>query len=164
MKKVNVNMPWSQRLAIIEHFSPTDREVCEAFNVTQHELETAKQMSKSGLIPTAVNFDPVRYSSFFSNEESIKNPKESKAPTTFTPPQTATKKIREPKQRGRKGSKIQTAFGNIPSTPIDAETFATEHGVSVAVLRQSKRFNKESSTTVHVRKNKETGQLMIWQS
>ena len=44
-------------------------------------------------------------------------------------------------KRGRKGSKIATAFRDVPLVPVFAETFAARHRVSISVLRQAKRFD-----------------------
>jgi hypothetical protein len=81
---------------------------------------------------------------------------------TFLPPQSASRRIRTPKKRGRKGTKIVEAFQAIPAKPTPAERFAAEHNVSVAVLRQSKRFDSEGSAPVHVKRDKDSGLLMIW--
>lgn len=67
------------------------------------------------------------------------------------------------KRPGRRGNKIATAFGAVTSTPVDAEEFAKQHGVSISVLRQNKRFDTTpESGTVRVVKDKEKGKLMIW--
>ena len=61
-----------------------------------------------------------------------------------------------------KPSKIITAFRNVPEHPVEAEPFAETHGISVAVLRQIKRFDKTGLPgKVKVRKD-HRGVLMIW--
>jgi hypothetical protein len=78
-------------------------------------------------------------------------------------PITATKPRKVPKKRGPKSRKIITAFRKIPSYPVDAERFASDNGISMSVLRQVKRFDKTGfGGQVKLRKNRETGNLMIW--
>lgn len=87
-------------------------------------------------------------------EETISNPKG---------PTTATKPIVSPKKRGRQGSNVINAFTAVPTTPVLINAFRANHDVSVAVLRQAKRFDKTGlSGTVRVKKDKATGHLMIW--
>ena len=162
MSKISVNMPWNQRLAIIEQFSPSDKKACEVFGVSQDELDTARQMKKTGMLASAANFDPSRYAPMFS-AAGIQNPTSTSTSTeSFLPPQTASRRVRAPKKRGRKGTKILEAFKAIPSKPVPAEQFAAQHNVSIAVLRQSKRFDSESNAPVHVKRDKSSGLLMIW--
>lgn len=73
------------------------------------------------------------------------------------------------KKRGRKGSKIQQALLAVPKSPVNINSFMTQHGVSLAVLRQSKRFVagldpavQERIGTVHVKQDKSTKTLTIW--
>lgn len=78
-------------------------------------------------------------------------------------PETATKVLKEPKKRGRKGNKIAKAFKEIPTNPVNFEEYAAEHQVSPNVLRQIKRHDRYSDTgKVFVRKNKTTKTMMIW--
>ena len=90
--------------------------------------------------------------------------KTQRAPKTISKnkvPSTATTIVSGTK-RGRKGNNITNAFAAIPSSPVSAETFATQHNVSIAVLRQSKRFDTTGLGPVNVRKDKSAGTLMIW--
>ena len=65
--------------------------------------------------------------------------------------------------RGRKSNNIDLAFKAIPTSPVDVEKFAEKNRVSVAVLRQHKRFdNYKDKGLVYVRKNKETGVTEVW--
>jgi hypothetical protein len=78
-------------------------------------------------------------------------------------PQTATKPVRVPKKRGRKGDKIARAFREVPTTPVDFEQYAADHGVSPNVLRQIKRHDRfPEKGKVYVRKNKTTKKMEIW--
>ena len=78
-------------------------------------------------------------------------------------PKTATKPIRVPKRRGRKGDKLKNAFKSIPSTRVDLDEYAESHGVSVKSLRQIKRHDPYKDTgKVFVRKNKSTQRMEIW--
>lgn len=85
--------------------------------------------------------------------------------TTHSKPESATKPTATAKKRGRQSNKIANAFAGLTSTPVNIDEYAKSHGVSVAVLRQAKRFDKSTGTgSVHVKKDKETGSLMIWRS
>lgn len=87
-------------------------------------------------------------------------------------PETATKKSllpKEPKKRGRKGDKITTAFLSVSTVPVCANDFAEQHGISIAVLRQSKRFISTMDANIAsqigniiVKQDKSTKKLMIW--
>lgn len=62
-------------------------------------------------------------------------------------------------------SNIAQAFESIPSTPVDAEEFASQHGISVSTLRQQKRFDPlqgEGMPRVYVKKSRKDGVLYIW--
>jgi hypothetical protein len=63
---------------------------------------------------------------------------------------------------GRKGRNVVNAFINVPYVPTSAIAFASQHGVSVAVLRQAKRFDKVGHGKVTVKKDKDSNTLMIW--
>lgn len=91
------------------------------------------------------------------------------AATTHARPETASRRVKEPQKRGRKGDKITRALTAVPTTPVPVESFIAEHGVSLAVLRQSKRFiaamDAATAATigkVNVRQDRATHQLMIW--
>jgi len=85
------------------------------------------------------------------------------------PPETATKRVKPPQKRGRKGNNIITALLAVSLFPEPAQEFAEKHGVSIAVLRQSKRFISAMEPSIaniigkiNVRQDKETKVLMIW--
>lgn len=169
-------MSWNERLAIINHFKPADDKICKAFGITQSELSTAREMQTAGTFTPSTNINFESYKDLFASDE--------EAPVTSQPsttaksgitsttigteddkPVTATKKVKEPKKRGRKGNKIDNAFLAIPATPTPVDQFSATHQVSVAVLRQSKRFDKHSEKgPVSVKKDKGTGTLMIWRN
>ena len=78
-------------------------------------------------------------------------------------PKTATKPIKIPKKRGRKGDKLKKAFLEIPSEKVDLEQYAEQHGVSAKSLRQIKRHDLYKSLgQVYVRKDKDTKKMQIW--
>jgi hypothetical protein len=167
------SLTWNQRLSLIDHFKPDDKVACAALGVSQSELTTARAIQQTaGTFAPAKDMDFGAYEGLFKNAEApvasvSKSPGKTK-PTSITKPTTAaplsaTKSTSIPKKRGRKGNNIAKAFESIPATATAAEDFASEHGVSVAVLRQSKRFDKSPEMgTVHVKKDKETKTLMIW--
>jgi hypothetical protein len=162
-------LSWNDRFALIDQFKPTTATVLTVFNVTSNEYEVACNLRRTGTFTASKNLDYNSYASAFSSNFSIHKTMTTKPevqsiikPNTEQP-QTATKKL--PAKRGRKGNNIVTAFGKVPSAPINAVTFAKEHKVSIAVLRQSKRFDPQPETgIIKVKKDKNTGNLMIWRA
>jgi len=164
---------WNDRLTLISHFKPTDEQACEVFGITQPELDVARNQLKSGVFALSTTLDVDSYGTLFASSDTAETPDtvtSTKAPVRTKPtvtstkaaPETATAKVREPKKRGRKGDKITQAFSSIPTSPTAAEDFAKAHGVSIAVLRQSKRFDTVGGGTVKVKKDKTSKTLMIW--
>ncbi len=164
---------WNDRLALINHYKPSDEVTCKTFGIPQAELDVARNQLKSGVFSLSTNLDVASYDTLFASSETSEDGSgtvtTTKAPTrkatvtsTKAAPETATARVREPKKRGRKGDKITQAFTAIPSTPTAAEEFAKTHGVSIAVLRQSKRFDNVGGGTVKVKKDKTSKTLMIW--
>lgn len=148
------DLSWSARFALIDHFKPSDEMICEVFGVDKDELNTARDLrGKSISVDTTI--DVITYESFF-------NPMTRKPATTIhKPARTATRKTTGGK-RGKRGDKINAAFAAVTMKPVPAEIFAKKKGVSLAVLRQAKRFDKTDKPPVHVKKSKQTGKLMIW--
>jgi hypothetical protein len=169
-------LSWNDRLTLIHHYKPTDVHATEAFGISQSELDVARTQLKAGVFSLSPELDVDSYGHLFASTEpstdvdstvtSTKSPGRRAGSTSTTKgsaPETATKIVREAKKRGRKGDKILKAFSSIPASPVAAEEFAKTHGVSIAVLRQSKRFDTTRSTgTVRVKKDKGTKTLMIW--
>lgn len=161
------SLSWCDRLALINHYKPTDEQAIKILSVTQDQLDTARDLSVTGAIVPTPNLDVDSYGKMFG----ITKPAVAKTttsivkPTSGLAPQTASKVSRPPKKRGRKGTHIQDAFANIPEIPVAVDQFAAEQKISVAVLRQSKRFNKfPEQGEVHVAKNKTTKVLEIWKT
>lgn len=183
-------LTWSDKFALINHFKPTDDQILETFGGTADELAAARELAASGTITPAEDIDYDAYSHLFNPSASVASgatepasdgksttetkavtkasSKKEKGTTTSTKKpggkaETATKKTTSPKKRGRKGDKIANAFKAIPKTPTEAEKFAADHSVSLAVLRQSKRFDRSPDLgKVRVKKDKATQTLMIW--
>ena len=168
MSNLTQDMSWSVRLALQSQFGLTNKQAAASFNVSVDEVATAQDLAKAGTITIATDVDYSQYEGEFevsakdtsSSSTSTSKP-EVKAPT----PVTATKPVPTPKKRGRKGDNIKNAFNAIPTVPTDANAYISKHGISMNVLRQSKRFDKSGTPgIVHVRKDKESGQLMVWRS
>lgn len=166
-------MSWNDRLALLDHYKPSEGLACSALGVTPDELATAREMQASGTFTPTANLDVGAYANLFpankspaaGSATSTKAPKRNSGATSIAAdkPATATKPIKAPKKRGRKGDKIVNAFGAIPTSPTPAEDFASKHNVSLAVLRQSKRFDPTPDNgLVRVKKDKESKVLMIW--
>lgn len=164
---------WSDRFALIDHYAPTDAAICAAFNLSQAELDTARSLRAQGTFVANAKLDVEKFSSIFT-ETTTPQPTTTvaaKVPTAtvHARPESATKQPKVPQKRGRKGTKITAALQAVPTTPIPVDAFIQQHGVSLAVLRQAKRFVEKMSPTeatsigtVHVRQDKATKQLMIW--
>jgi hypothetical protein len=158
MSKSTLN--WNQRFAIIDHYKPSDAQICSAFGVQQNELDVARQLRSAGQFAPASDVDVSSYATMFAAGASTVAPARKQTTTAVSKPIvldgkpiTATKKVKEPAKRGRKGDKIKNAFAAIPAAATPAEKFAEDHGVSLTVLRQSKRFDPTGSVgKVHVKK------------
>ena len=160
------NLSWSDRLALIEHFNPSDDVICTTFNVTPKELKVMRGLQIVGTIVPTANLNIAAYADMFNtgpippSPEPDPPPRIIAAPDVKTPPQTAT---HIPKKRGRKGSKVADAFKAITTTPVPADTFMIEHKVSCPVLRQSTRFDPFPELgKVRVHQDKTTKILMVW--
>ncbi len=169
MSNKSTSLSWNDRLALISAYKPSDTAICNALGITQDELHTARELEANGHFVATKDLDVSAYSNLFV-EDSISTPRNSntgsesisKPTSTIQPPETATKKVIAPKKRGRKGDNILRAFSAIPETPTGAIPFATQHSVSLAVLRQALRFDKTDLGKVRVKKDKTTKELMIW--
>lgn len=174
-----VTMSWADRFALINHFKPSDAQICASFGLSQDELDTARTLAAAGAFHATPNLDVAKYGSVFTSDGSaptatgVAATPTTKATkggaTTFTRPETAAKKVKVPQKRGRKGDKIAVALGAVPTTQVPVETFMAQHGVSLAVLRQSKRFLSKLPADqaaaigrINVRQDKATKTLMIW--
>lgn len=144
--KLSSSLSWADKLVLVQKYNLTTAEACTAFGVTDRELNVAKNLQTRGIFaPTDLNTEI--YSDFFGKLRSgeIDN--------------TATKTF---KPKGVRPSKITQAFESITNMPQPVSSVVDTFGVSLAVLRQSKRFDKANSGQVHIRKDKETGILMVW--
>lgn len=151
------NMNWSERLALIDHFSPDEDSACQVFDVTKEQLQTAYELRQAGSLKPCEHIDVTDYNTLFDNTTT----------RTTTQTQTAhtTSKQSDAEKNKRKGSnKITKAFEAVPYDKVSAQEFAEQYGVSLAVLRQSKRFDPYSQELgpVHVKKDKQANQLMVW--
>jgi len=161
-------LSWNDRLTLINHYNPSDEEATQIFGVTQGELDVARGQLKKGVFSLSDDLDVDSYGHLFTTEStsSVTSTKavtkKTSTATSILKPETATAKSHVAKKRGRKGEKITKAFASIPNSPIVAYDFAKEHGVSIAVLRQSKRFDTVGGGTVRVKKDKGSKTLMIW--
>lgn len=179
-------MSWNDRFALINHYKPSDPVICKAFNVEQDELETARQLLAAGSFSVNSQFDVAKHNDIFAQPvgDGVP-PKATPAPVKAIPvakktskkggatvhakPETATKKAKVPQKRGRKGDKISRALQAVTTTPVAVDSFIKQYGVSLAVLRQSKRFLEKMDNNVakkigkiNVRQDKNSKQLMIW--
>lgn len=182
-----MSMSWGDRFAVIDHFTPTDEQICIAFNVTQGELDTARSLREVGTFVANKNLDVSKFTTIFTTSDNRKpttrgisinmTATTTKSPTATThtmpeadaKPETASKPVKQPMKRGRKGDKILKALQSVPATQIPVDAFMQQHGVSLAVLRQAKRFvagldpvQAQAIGKINVRQDKATKTLMIW--
>jgi len=143
-----VVMSWGDRFAVIDHYRPTDEKICQVFGLDAGELEMARMMLKTGTFKVNKSLDVSKYSSLFSDNSEVQvitavTPgaiSKKGSATTHTMPESASKRVRPPQKRGRKGDKISRALQSVTTTKVPVEEFCKQHDVSLAVLRQSKRF------------------------
>ena len=173
---MRMNMSWGERFALMDHFAPTDEQVCSTFGLSSDELETARTLRQSGMITaTSSKLDMEKYAGVFVTGGSLISPDNSSGSrrgnaTSYMRPESASRKPKSPPaKRGSKGVKISTAFRAVPTIQVPVDAFIAEHGVSLAVLRQSKRFIATFDPSIqaligkiNVRQDKTTKQLMIW--
>lgn len=152
------HLSWSDRLGIIKHFGLSDARACASFGVNLKDLRIAYNTMQEGLIHPNFNQNFDLYKEELG-KINLNNPSIVTQKEHFI---TATKPQRPGKKRGPKSSKIEIAFKNIPTEPVSVTAFAKKHDVSVGILRQGKRFDKHNRGRTHVKKNKETKELMIW--
>jgi len=157
MKTQKLNaLSWGQKFALIDTFKLPDAIACERMGLLPAELTTAKNLLKQGTFQIDTTFDTSRYHDIIFPPAKAAKPTKPTNATEGEPSTDAT-----PKRRGRKGDKIAKAFLAISTTPVAIETFIATHGVSLAVLRQSKRFDTNSDQgTVRVRRH--NGILSVW--
>lgn len=165
-------MSWNDRFALIDQFKPSDAVICNIFNLNYMELQTANKLREAGTFAPNQHLDTSKFVGFFPDiDDNIDvQPIIQNNPMINNRPETYTKKVivKEPQKRGRKGSKIVQALFAVPNIPVSAKWFSEEHDISLAVLRQSKRFTEHLSPEdikkigkICVKQNKEKI-LMIW--
>lgn len=170
MSKKLPMMSWNDRFALIEAHKPSDAAICVAFGLSPAELKTAYALRDAGTFAPNQKLDISKFgTSVFSD---ITDADIKVGTATSHGPQTYTKKASLPKvpqKRGRKGDKIANALMAVTDTPVPVDTFVQQYGVSVAVLRQSKRFLENMPADIvakigriQVKQDKSSKTLMIW--
>jgi hypothetical protein len=152
-------LSWGQKFALIDTYKLSDEVACSKMGVTPNELKTAKKLLSEKTFSVDTSFDSSRYAEAFDPD--AKPAKKTTGSTTHKTNSTSSASTGTPKKRGRKGDKITKAFQSISATPLAVDAFIRDHNISLAVLRQSKRFDKSGiAGTVHVKKRE--GALMVW--
>lgn len=161
-------LSWADRFGIVVAMEaqPTDDDICRVFKVSHDELVTARQLFDDGIIKVNPRINHEFYTLFFKGETPEFPKAIQRTRTLPLPPDNEERRLfasqnKVVRPRGRKSNNIDLAFKAIPTTPIDVDKFAEKNHVSVAVLRQHKRFDKYDGT-VFVRKNKDTGITEVW--
>jgi hypothetical protein len=174
MKK-QPTMNWNDRFAVIDSYSPSDSQITSVFNVTQAELDTARSLRATGTFSANVNTKVAKFAPLFGVAETTTHTVvrcasgDNKTATVHVKPESATKKVKVPQKRGRKGNLIEQAFRAVTETPVRVDLFMAQYHVSLPVLRQSKRFIEalgatiaEQIGTIEVKQDKTTKQLVIY--
>jgi hypothetical protein len=159
------NLSWADKFSLIDEFKPSSDTICKTFRISVDELQTAQNLRSSGkFVNPKQSTAVVKYGNIFNTVDNDNL-------SIHELPQTATKRTihTTPRKRGRKGTKIISALRLVPETPVLVDDFSKQHDISVAVLRQAKRFIsalpvEESSEfgSIIVKQDKQTKQLMIW--
>lgn len=144
--KLSSTLSWADKLVLVQHYNLSETEACTAFGVSKQELVAAKNLQAKGVFSTNDALNTSIYSDYFVK---LRSGELDNSDKTFKP-------------KGSRPSKISQAFEAITATPQRVEDVISTYGVSLAVLRQSKRFDKDNSGQIHIRKDKETGELMVW--
>jgi hypothetical protein len=147
-------LSWGQRFALIDAYHLTPVVACETMGVTEEELNTALDLKEKGIFKIDTVMDTAPFGELFGAEPAPRKIVKQSGPSTKRSP--------EQKKRGRKGDKIANAFMAVPVLPTPIAEFMATHGVSLAVLRQSKRFDTtELAESRPVRVKKISGVLTI---
>jgi hypothetical protein len=182
MSNKHATLSWAERFALIDQYKPEDTQVCSVFSISNDELSMARTLRDAGRFGSQPAFDAAKYDNPFTASTTMDTTPKTKAKSSSatihskpivsadgSAPQTATKRVKIPQKRGRKGDKIQSALLAVPKQPISVDDFRRQYNVSTAVLRQSRRFISKMDVsvrkqigTVKVRQDKDTKVLMIW--
>lgn len=157
------SLTWNDRIALINHFGPSDDDACAILGVTANELSVVRNLEGKMFHPTR-NLDYSKYDGIFGKTRTHKSrPTVYAVGGTTPPPLSGSKPVRAPRKRGRQGNKVATALESVPYEPTSAVDFAAARGVSLNTLHQHGRFDKSPQLgQVHVKKDKATRTLMIW--
>lgn len=148
------NLSWREKLSLIQYYKPSEEEILYTFNTTKEELDLAHSCMKEGIL------QPSKHLLIQFPENVFKN-----RSIQFSPSSFASKPRKIPQKRGRKGNKIETAFKELPNTPVDINDYAKQYGISVHILKQHYRFDTVGLPgIVCVRKTKTNNEnkLMVW--
>lgn len=169
-------LSWSDRFSIIaaakeEIPEVTEEDILKVFSVDKDEYAMAAECLKDGVFKLNAQIDAAFYIPYFRGEvpefpelpARVRTLPEVVSKAT-TPEERLLFASKPQKKSGRTGNNISRAFSAIPTVAVPVEEFAAKHRVSLAVLRQYKRFDKTGKGQVNVRKDKETGVIMIWRS
>lgn len=146
--KLSSTLSWADKLVLVQRYALTETEACAAFGVSKQELGVAKNLQAKGVFAANESLNTAIYSDYFVK---LRSGELEESEKTFKP-------------KGARTSKITQAFEAITTTPQKVEEVIEKYGVSLAVLRQSKRFDKGNVGQIHIRKDKETNDLMVWRS
>jgi hypothetical protein len=144
--KLSSTLSWADKLVLVQQYELTEVEACAAFGVSKQELVVAKNLQAKGVFTINETLNTAIYSDYFVK---LRSGELETSEKTFKP-------------KGARTSKITQAFEAITNTPQKVDAIIEQYGVSLAVLRQSKRFDKGNVGQIHIRKDKETNDLMVW--
>lgn len=146
--RLQSTLSWADRLTLIREYQLQPTEACTAFGVNEGQLKAAIKLQSRGIFDTNDSLNPEVFREYFTKLRSGE----------FTG--NSTKTFRPKTSRP---SKIVDAFKSITEAPQPVDEVISRFGISLAVLRQSKRFDKSDTPgTIRIRKDKDSGQMMVW--
>lgn len=146
--RLQSTLTWADRFALIRAYKLEPQEVCTAFGVNEGQLKSAIKLQHKGIFQINESLNPEVFREYF--DKLRKGEFSANSTKTFRPKQT-------------RPSKIVDAFKSITETPQPVASVVERFGISLAVLRQSKRFDKsETPGTIRIRKDKTSGEMMVW--
>lgn len=145
--RLQSTLSWGDRLTLIKEYQLVPTEACTAFGINEGQLRSAIKLRDRGIFDTNESLNTELYRDYFTK---LRNGEFENSSKVFRP-------------KTSRPSKIVDAFKSITETPQPVESIIDRFGISLAVLRQSKRFDKsETPGMIRIRKDKNSGQIMVW--
>ena len=138
---------WPDRFKLIAHYSLNLDEICIAFGCTTRDFKIASDLLHRNVFWVNEDLNVGIYSQYFTR---LRNNELGSTPTPVKAP------------RAPRSSKIEDAFAAITTERKPITYFTDTFGISAAVLRQGRRFDRTGGGRICIRKNKEDGLMYVW--